>query len=304
LPAAELKPEPSWRALYPFASHFLPLEGGRYHYLDEGQGPTLLLVHGNPTWSFHWRNLILALRSRCRLIAVDHIGCGLSDKPARYPYRLKQHVDNLCRLITALDLRDVTLVAQDWGGAIGLGAVLHERQRFSRLVLSNTGAFRVRRMPWRIRICRTPFLGPLMVRGLNGFARGALRMAVAHPERLTPAVRSGYLAPYDNWAHRIAIDRFVRDIPMHPRQPSYATLLEIEHGLPSLADLPTRLIWGMQDWCFTPYFLKRFLEFWPHADAHRLPGAGHWAIEDATETVIRLIDQFVGQTSSTSAESR
>ena len=106
-----------------------------------------------------------------------------------------------------------------------------------------------------------------MLRGLNGFSRAALRMAIAHPERLTSAVRAGYLAPYDNWSHRIAVDRFVNDIPMHPGHPSYETLLTIEKGLPSLADLPKRLIWGMKDWCFTPAFLDRFREFWPDARA-------------------------------------
>ena len=174
--------------------------------------------------------------------------------------------------------------------------MLKERSRFARLVLLNTGAFRSELMPWRIRICRAPLLGPLLVRGLNGFARAALRMAVAHPERLTADVRSGYLAPaYDSWAHRIAIDHFVDDIPMSPNHPSYATLLEIERGLPSLEHLPIELIWGMRDWCFTPAFLERFLQFWPRATVHRLADAGHWALEDESETVIRLIDQFVMQ---------
>jgi haloalkane dehalogenase len=295
LPETQSKPAATWRSLYSFASHYLALEAARYHYLDEGAGLPLLLVHGNPTWSFYWRKLILALRPRFRLIAPDHIGCGLSDKPVSYRYSLEKHIENLCRLIAELDLRDVTLVAQDWGGAIGLGAVLRERSRFARIVLSNTAAFRSRQMPWRIRICRTPILGALLVRGLNGFARAALHMAMAHPERLTPAARAGYLAPYDSWARRIAIERFVDDIPMRPRHPSYPTLLEIERGLPSLADLPTELIWGMKDWCFTPAFLERFLEFWPQAEVHRLANAGHWALEDETDTVIRLIEQFAAR---------
>jgi haloalkane dehalogenase len=295
LPETQSKPASTWRSLYSFAPHYLALEAARYHYLDEGAGLPLLLVHGNPTWSFYWRKLILALRPRFRLIAPDHIGCGLSDKPVNYRYSLEKHIENLCRLIAELDLRDVTLVAQDWGGVIGLGAVLRERSRFARIVLSNTAAFRSRQMPWRIRICRTPILGALLVRGLNGFARAALHMAMAHPERLTPAARAGYLAPYDSWARRIAIERFVDDIPMRPRHPSYPTLLEIERGLPSLADLPTELIWGMKDWCFTPAFLERFLEFWPHAEVHRLANAGHWALEDETDTVIRLIEQFAAR---------
>jgi len=283
----------SWRELYPFAAHFLPLDGARYHYLDEGRGAPLLLVHGNPTWSFHWRNLIAELRGDYRLVAPDHVGCGLSDKPQEYPYRLEQHIDNLARLVTALDLRGATLVAQDWGGPIGLGAVLRMPERFGRLVLLNTAAFRSRRIPWRIRICRTPGLGPLLVRGLNGFSLSALRMAVARPKRLTAAVRAGYLAPYDSWANRIAIERFVADIPLRPSHPSYAALMEIEHGLPSLSGMPTLLIWGMRDWCFTPHFLTRFQEFFPAAQTHELSDAGHWALEDAPELVIPLVRQFL-----------
>jgi pimeloyl-ACP methyl ester carboxylesterase len=283
----------TWRSLYPFASQVLDLDGVRYHYLDEGAGPTLLLIHGNPTWSFHWRKMILALRPRCRLIAVDHVGCGLSDKPADYPYRLSQHIENLSRLIGHLDLSDVTLVGHDWGGAIGIGAVLQARDRFSRLMLLNTAAFRPRRIPWRIRICRTPLLGPLAVRGLNAFARAALWMAVCRHVHMTPAVRDGYLAPYDTWAHRVAIQRFVDDIPLAARHPSYKTLLEIERGLPTVAKMPTTLIWGMRDWCFTPHFLDRFIEHFPNAEVHRIADAGHWVMEDACEQVVSIVERFV-----------
>jgi haloalkane dehalogenase len=281
-----------WRDLYPFESKFLDLRGVHYHYLDEGTGPPLLLVHGNPTWSFHWRNLILALRPCCRLIAVDHVGCGLSDKPLDYPYRLSQHVENLSRLVEHLDLINVTLVGHDWGGAIGLGAVLQDRDRFSRLVLLNTAAFRSRRIPWRIRICRTPLLGPLVVRGLNAFARAALSMAVCRHVQMTPAVRAGYLAPYDSWAHRVAIQRFIDDIPLSPRHTSYSTLSQIERGLAKLAHLPTTLIWGMRDWCFTPHFLDRFIEYFPNGDVHRIADAGHWVMEDACAQVVSIVERF------------
>jgi cis-3-alkyl-4-acyloxetan-2-one decarboxylase len=109
-------------------------------------------------------------------------------------------------------------------------------------------------------------------------------------------VRAGYLAPYDSWAHRIAIQRFVDDIPLRPRHPSYSTLVEIERGLPSLANLPTALIWGMRDWCFTPYFLDRFREFFPAAEVHRMADAGHWVMEDAAEQVIPIIERFAHRT--------
>jgi pimeloyl-ACP methyl ester carboxylesterase len=199
-------------------------------------------------------------------------------------------------LVERLDLREITLVAHDWGGAIGLGAALRCRERFARLVLLNTAAFRSRRVPWRIRICRTPLLGALAVRGRNSFARAALSMAVCRPERMTPEVMAGYLAPYDSWAHRIAIQRFVEDIPLRAQHPSYSALLEIERGLPSLAHLPTALIWGMRDWCFTPCFLDRFREFFPDAEVHRMVEAGHWVMEDAAEQVIPIVERFAHRT--------
>lgn len=282
-----------WRPLYPFPSRFLSLDAGRYHYLDEGAGEPLLLVHGNPTWSFHWRKLIAAWSKHHRVLAVDHIGCGLSDKPATFDYRLASHSENLSRLVSELNLDGLTLVAQDWGGAIGLGAALRTPERFRRLVLFNTAAFRASAMPWRIRLCRTPGFGTVLVRGLNGFARAALHMAMEHSERLSAAERAGYLFPYDSWHNRIAIDRFVNDIPMRPGHPSYAELVKIERGLATFADRPTQLIWGMRDWCFTPRFLDRFLEFFPRAEAHRIADAGHWVVEDAHEQIIPLVEKFL-----------
>lgn len=282
-----------WRWLYPFQSREINLDGHRYHYLDEGQGDVLLMVHGNPTWSFYWRELIRALSPKYRIIAVDHIGCGLSDKPRAYPYRLAQHVENLAQLVERLDLREITLVAHDWGGPIGLGAALAEQRRFARFVLFNTAAFRSRRMPWRIRACRIPLLGRLAVQGLNGFARGALRMAVCQHARMTSAVRAGLLAPYDTWRHRQAIYRFIADIPMSPRHPSYRALLEIEERLPLLAPYPWLLVWGLGDWCFTVDFLERFLTFFPTAEVHRLAGAGHYVVEDAHERIVPILEQFL-----------
>lgn len=284
----------TWQTLYPFESHWLDVDGLRMHYLDEGQGPALLLVHGNPTWSFYWRELVRALRARYRVVAPDHIGCGLSDKPAErdYPFRLARRVRDLRRLVEHLGLEHITLVSHDWGGAIGMGAAMALPDRFARFVLMNTAAFRSRQMPWRIAVCRTPLLGRIAVQGLNLFARAALRMAVARRERITPVVRQGLLAPYDSWAHRTAVYRFVEDIPLGPRHPSYAALQEIEQGLATFRRRPVCLIWGMRDWCFTPHFLDRFLDFFPEAVVHRLSGAGHYVVEDAHEEIVPAMEEF------------
>src|SRR3972149_5732782 len=284
-----------WHSLYPFQSHEIRLDNLRYHYLNEGTGPILLLVHGNPTWSFYWREIVLALRGKFRLIVPDHIGCGLSDKPsaANYSYRLAQRVANLRELIEQLNLERITLVAHDWGGAIGMGAAVAAPERFQRFVLMNTAAFLAPSCPFRIRLCRLPVIGQLAVQGLNLFAKMALDQAVAKPERMTPAVRAGMIAPYNSWVNRTAIYRCVGHIALRARHPSQKTLLDMENGLVQFRRHPVCLIWGMQDWCFTPFFLNRFLEIYPHAEVHRLPDAAHYLVEDAHEKIIPIIENFM-----------
>ena len=179
---------------YPFADHFASIDGLQYHYVDEGdqKNDPILFVHGNPTWSFAWRNLIKGLSNEYRTIAVDHIGCGMSDKPQDYRYTLDQHIQNLVSLIEHLDLKNITLVAHDWGGAIGVGATGRCPERFKKMVLMNTAAFPSKRIPFRIAVCRLPILGALGVRGLNLFARAAIFMAIEKKERMTKAVRAGF----------------------------------------------------------------------------------------------------------------
>ncbi len=294
-----------WRRLYPFASHWSELPDGRMHYVDEMPKPsdggpvqTLLFVHGNPTWSFHWRRLILALRSRFRCIAPDHMGCGLSDRPRRF-LRLDDHLENLCAFIDTLHLDRITLVAQDWGGAIGLAAMLQMPERVERIVLFNAGAFPPRYIPWRIRGCRVPVVGQLAVQGANVFSRAALRMTLARRKKLDPAVAAGYLAPYDSWSNRRAVYGFVYDIPTGPHQLTWQMLAEIERGLPTFADRPIALIWGMRDWCFRPDCLERFISAWPHAEFHRLSDVGHWVVEDAPDEALEIVERFLNVTTAT-----
>jgi haloalkane dehalogenase len=269
----------------------LDLDGTRLHFFDEGSGDPLLMVHGNPTWSFYWRHLALALRSRYRVIAVDHVGCGLSDKPQAYRYDLTQHTQNLVRLINHLNLERVTLVAHDWGGAIGLGASVQRPATLARIVLLNTGAFPPPYIPWRIRACRIPLVGTLAVRGLNLFCRAALTMAVER--RLPREARAGLIAPYDSWQHRIAVDRFVKDIPASPQHRNWAVLQDLERNLQQLTDRPWLLVWGMQDWCFRPSCLKRFQAINPNADVLQLPDAGHYVLEDAPDQVVAAVQAFL-----------
>jgi haloalkane dehalogenase len=264
-------------------------------YLDVGSGQrTILCVHGNPTWSFYWRSVIDRFADRYRIVAVDHIGCGRSDKPPRseFPYTLAAHRDNLVSLIDHLDLCNIMLLAHDWGGAIGLSSLLECKARFNAITLLNTGAFPPPYVPWRIAACRIPVLGTAAVRGLNGFARAAVTMAMSR-SKMKHDVAAGLLAPYDNWENRVAIDSFVRDIPMSDRHPTHQTLLDLESQLPGLADLPSCLIWGMKDWCFRPECLHRFQAAWPNATTVEIADAGHYVIEDAPQETIDAIDRFV-----------
>ncbi len=281
--------------IFPYKSAEFIVGGHALRYLDEGSGrQTLLCVHGNPTWSFYYRSIIDHFRGSHRIIAVDHLGCGRSDKPSRkeFAYTLDAHRDNLVGLIDALDLQRVTLIAHDWGGAIGLASLLMRKDRFQRIVLLNTGAFPPPYVPWRIAACRIPVLGTIGVRGLNLFARLAITMAMSR-QRMDKKVARGLLAPYDSWTNRVGIDSFVRDIPMSKSHPTYAALAQLESELTSLSDLPALLVWGMKDWCFRPECLRRFQQVWPNANTVAIEDAGHYVIEDAPGETIDAISEFL-----------
>lgn len=274
--------------------------GFSLHYVDEKpagwtpEQPVLFMVHGNPTWSFFFRSLIDAFRDRYRVIAVDQIGCGLSEKPAAsaYSYRLEQRVTDLCHLVRKLNLKNVTLIAHDWGGAVGMGVAERLNDRFSRLVLMNTAAFRSQRCPFRILMGRIPFVSPFLIQGLNAFCRCAVRWASERPDGLPKEVAAGLVAPYNSWKNRIAVSKFVRDVPLSEKHPSYKTLVEIETNLSLFREKPVLLAWGMKDWCFSPEFMKRFLNDFPEAEVCKIEEAGHYLLEDAPEKVVAAIEKF------------
>lgn len=264
---------------YPFASHWIEVDGGRMHYVDEGpkDGTPLLMVHGNPTWSFFYRQLIKAFSSEYRCVALDHIGCGLSDKPQDWRYDLVGHIQNLERLVLELDLREITLVVHDWGGPIGLGFARRHPERIARLVIMNTAAF-VGPMPLSLRVGRMPALGPFLIRRLNAFAGLAPRLAVVRP--LSKAARAGYALPYRRAADRVAIARFVQDIPLSPEDPSWRELETIEDSLERYRALSACIVWGERDFVFTPWFRAEWQRKLPPAAVCTIVDAGHWLLED------------------------
>ena len=283
-----------WRSEYPFESHYLGLNGGvRLHYLDEGPRAeeAVLMLHGNPTWSFLYRRVVLALRDRIRCVVPDHVGMGLSDKPRHYAYRLAQRIADIETLIAHLGLRRVHLIVHDWGGAIGCGVATRALDRVGKIVLLNTAAFPDSCIPRRIAVCRWPLLGALLVRGLNGFARAAISMAVTKP--LPAIVRAGYLAPYRSWGDRIGVHRFVCDVPLRPSHPSYALLERIGTDLSWLRAKPILIGWGARDFCFGDHFLARWQTIFPDARVERFADAGHYVLEDAGEQLVPMIREFV-----------
>ena len=284
-------------ALYPFAPHYLDVDGHRMHYVDEGEGEVVLMLHGNPSWSFLYRDLIGELQRDHRTVAPDHIGCGLSDKPGddAYDYTLASRVSDVSRLVEELDVRDITLVVHDWGGMIGMAWATRHADRVARLVVLNTAAFPLpagTRIPGALALARAPGLGALLVRGANAFSRGAVRRCVTR-QPMSDEVAAGYLEPYDSWAHRIAVHRFVQDIPLAAGDRAYAIVQRTADELERLADTPLMICWGMKDFVFDWHFLDEWQRRFPTAEVHRFPDCGHYVLEDAGEEIVPLVRRFL-----------
>lgn len=278
----------NWRDEYPFAPNTFETVQGKIHYVDEGprqSDESIVCVHGNPTWSFYYRSIVNRFRDSVRCLAIDHLGCGLSEKPIDFDYCLRTHTENLVAWINALDLRNITLVVHDWGGAIGLGGAIQLLPRVRRLLILNTAAFPPPTIPFRIRVCRFPILGSLAIRQLNAFAWPATWMAIDRLPRLSANASSGLLFPYAKARDRVAIDRFVQDIPASPRHRTWKVLEELEGNLHELQNLPITFVWGMKDWCFTPACLRRLQQALPKASTVELNDVGHYVMEEAPDEV-------------------
>ena len=284
--------------LYPFESHTFDLGDLRLHYVDEGSGEPVVMVHGNPTWSFYYRNLVKGLRDTHRLIVPDHIGCGLSDKPDenKYSYTLARRVEDLEALLEHLGIdEDVTLVLHDWGGMIGMAWAARHPERVKRIVLLNTSAFRLpstKKLPWQLWVVRNTWIGVILARALNVFCLGAAEQCVTR-RRLPPDVRAAYLAPYDSWANRIAVLRFVQDIPLRPGDRGFDLVMKIEETLDRFAQTPMLICWGMKDFVFDHHFLEEWERRCPHAQVHRFEDSGHYILEDRPEETLALIRRFL-----------
>ncbi len=286
-------------SLYPFESHFHDLKGLRYHYLDEGQGEPVVMLHGNPSWSIYYRGLVKALRDTYRCVVPDHIGCGFSDKPddAGYSYTLNQRVDDLEELLDHLGItkeKSLTLILHDWGGMIGMAYASRYPERIKRLVILNTSAFRLPKakpFPWQLWLTRTP-LGAFLVRGFNLFSWTAARTSCIR-RKMPAALRQAYTAPYDSWRNRIATLRFVQDIPLREKDPGYELVCDVEKGLERFQKVPMLICWGEQDFVFDRHFLAEWERAFPNASIHKFSDCGHYVLEDAGDEIASLIQAFL-----------
>lgn len=276
---------------YPFTGKlFTTSSGHKMHYLDEGEGHPIIMVHGNPTWSFFYRNLAKELKSNYRIIVPDHIGMGMSERPQNYEFTLENHINNLNELLDSLEIKKASLIVHDWGGPIGLGTALKMNLDTTHTIIMNTAAFVDENIPSSINFCRTPVIGEYMMRGLNAFAYPATFMAVEKP--LNSDIKKGYLLPYNNYKNRIGVARFVQDIPMNENHRSFKALKNIEDNLKNLKGKKL-LLWGAKDFCFTTHFYERFRKLIPDAQTELLEEAGHYLLEDASEKTLSCIKDFI-----------
>lgn len=294
--------------LYPFESQWLDIAGFRMHYLDEGprDAPVVLMVHGNPTWSFYYRNLILALRDRYRCIVPDHIGCGLSDKPGKtqYPYTLERRISDLGTLMDHVQpKKPVHMIVHDWGGMIGFGWAAERPEQIASMVIANTAAFPLpeeKKLPAALWLVRNTQLGALLVQGLNAFSGLAARVAFKKP--VSAQVRKAYTGPYDSWDNRIATLRFVQDIPLKPDDPGYDIIQTTESRLSAFADKPCLLAWGEKDFVFDLHFLNKWKRIFPNAKVLSYPDCGHYIFEDAGQPLTQAVGDFLDNNESGSAQ--
>ena len=281
---------PSWvdDDLFPFESRFVDIDGHTVHYVDEGSGPTLLLLHGNPTWSFLWRDVIRALRADFRCVALDYPGFGLSTAKPGYRFLPEEHADVVTGFVDALGLDGVTLVGQDWGGMIGLAAVQRRPGVFDRLVLANTWAWPVNgvfHFEWFGRVIGgAPFR--LLVRRLNVLV--TLFMPAGHRRRtLTAAELTHYRRALDTPERRQASAVLPGRVLA-----SRAFFAEVEAGLAGIAHLPTLIVWGDADIAFRPQERERLEATFPDHETVIVEGAGLYTESDAPDEFVAAIREW------------
>ncbi len=285
---------------YAFEHGFVETPHGRMHYVEAGRGDPVLCLHGNPTWSFLYREFLRGLSDGSRVIAPDLIGFGLSEKPRDVRgFSIEGHIDDVVALVDALDLREITLVFQDWGGPIGLGVAARRPERVRSLVVMNTIGFvpdgSGNGVPLALRVLRAPVVGEQLVQGLGLFHRAFVPIGIARPARSSEQVLRAYREVQGSWDERAGTLAFPRLIPNGPSHPSMAVLERTGKYLDSFTG-PVLLIWGMRDPVFDSKLLAEWRARFPDAPVLEIDDAGHFLQEDAPELIVPRVRAFLDET--------
>lgn len=277
------------RTLYPFQSRYMEVEGGRMHYVDEGEGPPLVMVHGTPTWSFLYRHLIEDLANTHRVIAMDHIGFGLSEKPEGWDYRPEAHARNLETLIERLDLRDITLAVHDYGGPIGLSYAIEHPENVRALILFNTWMWSLAGTPAeRMSRIMAGRAGRFLYKRLNFSPRVLVPMLFADRAKLAPEIHRHYTGAFPSPAERHAPWVLARELIGSGDW--YESLWRRRERI---AEKPALVLWGMKDTAFRADALARWREALAEARVVEFPDAGHFVQEEAPEEAVEEIRDFL-----------
>jgi haloalkane dehalogenase len=282
---------PAWvdGTLFPFESHFANIDGAQIHYIDEGQGPVFLGMHGNPTWSFLYRHIVSALRDRFRCIALDYPGFGLSEAPAGYGYTVAEHSRVVEGFVNVLELEGITLMVQDWGGPIGLSVAVRHPERFRALVIGNTFGWPMNGDKTAERFSKlmgSDVPGGFLVKRLDVFTKVALPGGMKRT-KLSKAEKAMYQGPHPTPESRIPVHVMPREILA-----AYTLLSEVEQGLPRLASLPALIVWGDRDPAFRESQRLRWERTFPNHRTVILKGASHYIQEDAPDEIVAAIEDW------------
>lgn len=281
---------------YPFEPNYLDIDGFKMHYVDEGGGEPVLMLHGDPTWGYLWRNFIPPISDTNRVIVPDHMGMGKSSVPKEpYPYLLKHHISNLEQLILHLKLRNITLVLHDWGGPAGMGFAVRYPELIKRIVIMNTWAFAKwpgGELPRLLQIIRSD-KGESFVLEKNGYVKRALLGTANYPENYTQEVLEAYLAPFPVSDSRLALLCWSRDITYDESDQSYNDMKQIEDKLNLFRETPILVIWGMLDPVLPLAVLEKWRSIYPHAKVCQIEDASHFLQEDAPKRAISEINHFL-----------
>jgi haloalkane dehalogenase len=284
---------PAWldRQAYPFTSRELELSAGRLHYIDEGSGPPILFVHGTPTWSFEWRHLVAGLRATHRCVAVDHLGFGLSERPAAAAYTPEAHAERLREFVEELGLGRFTLVVHDFGGPIGLPLALDGSGRVERLVVLNSWMWSFAddaEMTKRAKMIAGDF-GKFLYRRFNASLRMITPSAYGDRRKLTRAIHAQYLAVFPDADSRERV-LYALALALARSAAHYDGLWQRRAAL---AAIPSLVVWGLKDSAFRPQQLAKWREALPHAKVVELSNAGHWPHEEDPEAVLAALRELL-----------